>query len=702
MSRRATGKGEVAVTLFPFLAVLICTMGSLIVLLVVVVQQAKHLASQPETIAAVPVHEAAPDEKVPVDPVATFSAPLPPFAAPPIEVDPSIQLEDQVADVQWANEQLAASRERTRLQVEESRHNLSRLEDQTRRLGEQLDLLEKQASDLLAAEEGSSTPDQISESDIEQVRQSIADAKSELRQRKENAEQVGKPQFALVAYDGQNGTKRRPVYIECTSEGATLQPEGIRLTVDDLRIPGPTNALSASLRITREYLSDAGVTQIAGEPYPLIVVRPGGETAFVASRRALKGWDEDWGYELIPSDMELAFPEPDQALQRLLGTTIAQIRNATASQLAAIRRAEASMRRGGPSSEGYRIGQTAGSGLIQRGRGGIHADGSRPAGGGSNFGGSAGGGAGAGTSSMSNGFGGRGAKQSLPGGDNLQPSIAKVAGAGGDTSNFGTEGRIPNSIPGSGMGAAADQNNLTAGEQGSYESGPGGNNGPGGRDGRPGGQMASSSHRGSAFQSGQNSASHGSPRNGNVGHGGQASAGQQNGSNASRASSYQASGGSGGSSGQPSAAMSSPLASGGQPSMNAPTEQGASPSLTFNMNSIAASQGSNWALPDAQNGGIGITRPLQIYCGSDRISVLPEAGTSNTRSTNIPCNSDFRESIDPLVSTIWKRIEQWGIAGPNVYWKPILQVSVEPGAESRFEEMRVLLDGSGLEVQRSN
>ena len=40
MSRRSRRQSDATVTLFPFLAVLICTMGSLIVLLVVVVQQA--------------------------------------------------------------------------------------------------------------------------------------------------------------------------------------------------------------------------------------------------------------------------------------------------------------------------------------------------------------------------------------------------------------------------------------------------------------------------------------------------------------------------------------------------------------------------------------------------------------------------------------------------------------------------------------
>ena len=45
MRRRRSVRRDDGITLFPFLAVLICTMGSLIVLLVVIVQQAKASAA---------------------------------------------------------------------------------------------------------------------------------------------------------------------------------------------------------------------------------------------------------------------------------------------------------------------------------------------------------------------------------------------------------------------------------------------------------------------------------------------------------------------------------------------------------------------------------------------------------------------------------------------------------------------------------
>jgi len=59
------------------------------------------------------------------------------------------------------------------------------------------------------------------------------------------------------------------------------------------------------------------------------------------------------------------------------------------------------------------------------------------------------------------------------------------------------------------------------------------------------------------------------------------------------------------------------------------------------------------------------------------------------------------DEVELLISKLRARVNGWGIAVANGYWKPVLHVSVMPGAEERFEELRVLLDGSGLGVERS-
>ena len=55
--------------------------------------------------------------------------------------------------------------------------------------------------------------------------------------------------YSVVPYDGPNGTRRRPIYIECLADAVVLQPEGVRLSEADFEGPlGPGNPLAAALR----------------------------------------------------------------------------------------------------------------------------------------------------------------------------------------------------------------------------------------------------------------------------------------------------------------------------------------------------------------------------------------------------------------------------------------------------------------------
>ena len=72
----------------------------------------------------------------------------------------------------------------------------------------------------------------------------IAAAKEKLEQAKSAGQ---KPQaFAVVPYDGKNGTRRRPIYIECRGDAVVLQPEGIVFRESDFTGSlGSSNALAS-------------------------------------------------------------------------------------------------------------------------------------------------------------------------------------------------------------------------------------------------------------------------------------------------------------------------------------------------------------------------------------------------------------------------------------------------------------------------
>jgi hypothetical protein len=274
-----------SVSLFPFLAVLLCTMGALIVILVVVASQARASA------AARAAEQAA--EQLPADP----------------PVDP-IELEM----AQWRVEQLAAARDQTSADLERARLELSGIEDHLRRLQQERDELARAAGALAAAGQQNETQRAALAADVDRANQQVARLELEVAAaRKKSA--GNRPSYSIVPYEGPNRTRRRPLFIECTADRVILQPERIVLTEQDFLPPlGPGNPLAAALRASSEYLDRNDPSGGAEKPYPLIVVRPAGINAYYAVRRALSSWGSDFGYEMIDEDWKLEFPPVEPGL----------------------------------------------------------------------------------------------------------------------------------------------------------------------------------------------------------------------------------------------------------------------------------------------------------------------------------------------------------------------------------------------------
>ena len=127
--------------------------------------------------------------------------------------------------------------------------------------------------------------------------------------------------------------------------------------------------------------------------------------------------------------------------------------------------------------------------------------------------------------------------------------------------------------------------------------------------------------------------------------------------------------------------------------------KGSSTSAPPGVQPLAQERGSDWGLPNRGPISTGIQRAIQVQCLPDRLVLLQERGDYRD-PTVVPMPVETAASIDSFVSAVWKRMEQWGIAGDNCYWKPALRVQVSPDAEARFAELSTLLDGSGLVIER--
>jgi len=294
-ARRKRRRQGVAPSMFPFLAVLICTMGALIAVLVVGVQQARVDAAQNSQFDSEQNRQLA-------------------------EINESRELE--IENYQWRSEVLKSKRSEYQDTIQENRLRLAQLETHIRDLEGRWQALLNKAK-LVEEQRLDSSYEQIEfEDEIAELQQKIFKARTDLEQARIESQQYEKS-YAIVPYQGEYGTHRRPVYLECVSEGVMIQPEGILISHAELDgPPGAGNPLNACLRTIREFY--ARHTRNEDEaPYPLLIVRAEGVMAFGKARRAMADWKDEYGFELVSDDLALAFPNPQPALSGELKKTIA-------------------------------------------------------------------------------------------------------------------------------------------------------------------------------------------------------------------------------------------------------------------------------------------------------------------------------------------------------------------------------------------
>ena len=798
MSRRRNSSDADTINLFPFLAVLICTVGALIVLLVVLMQQARAHGRQTEL-----EQQAEGGEQ---NAAATADDP----GAEAALREQLRELRQATEDQVWQTDLLRTSYEQTVSDLAAKRAELSHVEDHYRRLESQINQLRATAESIQQAKQDKLQDAAASAMKLEATKRLLAEAEAELK-KLQDQQARRKPSYALIPYDGPNGTRRQPIYIECRADRVVLQPEGIEFGNADFEEPlGADNPLAAALRAKREFLVARGLVGIDREPYPLLVVRPQAATSYAAARAAMKAWEAEFGYELIEEDLELEYGAADPSLRQTLEQVVAESRQrqqairslvmAAASRVAASagsgefeetylraspgggfervpvsRRAN---RTGATSGPGFasagnhgiasqETGTVARSNLGQGGRGqaivsggspmtgssgsgvsGIGASGANPASrsmtapsgsgyyaagddgspGAARGTGSAGPlggneprragsptGSGPGNGNGSGDAGSRTGRQSRGYYGRLATGIGNSPGAGAASGNSGNGQGVP-AASGSGrptdglVDGGSPLASIDAGRpnsaSGGAASGPGGGSRPaapfsaGGGTGRPNGQALAG---GGGNRSGTTAA--GAPTVPATG--------------SAKGQGPAASGGNGaGPSGGGSSASSGSAASGSAASGDAASSQGGSLTLAFgdknpapsppasssdprstNGQSLADSRGRDWALPGRSSNAVGITRPIRITCEAERLILHPERGTGQ-RLQSFAHHGDVSPVVDPFVDAIQKRLQDWGIGGHGIYWKPVLEVHVGEGAELAFDELTRLLDGSGVQVIR--
>jgi len=580
LRRRNHGNsGESPISLFPFLAVLICTMGVLILLLVILVRQARLKAlAQARAEAGVPTQQE---------------------TRGPIPDDGELRRLEE--DLSWQEQQLRAAREKTQSQLTEARLILGHVEDSIRRLREELQTLQERLKRLDgAADAGGPTL-----ADLEQRLREMQQVALNLKAEVDRKERERPPKsYAIIPYQGKFGTTRRPIYLECRGDGVFLQPEGIRFSVEDFLGPlGPGNPLDAALRAIREeLLARKEFDPLAeGEPYPLLIVRPDGIEAYYAARAAMTSWGTEFGYELIESDWNLTYPPRDPKLAEVVQQAVDLARRRQEFLV------KAAPGKYGRAPRQYRAAPYVG-GAVATGQGDTPSE---------------------------------------------DPMLAQwqARQRSGHTST-GQQMRAGD------RGVASAEDTVI----GDSPKSQGNSGGP--KDGTPRlpGERVSAGSAGSRIASqpvGQATASDYQPLS-------------------------------------PQQIVGNPGPATGSTSANGSVGDA---TIGVTVRPLAEQRGRNWGLPAHEASAIPVTRPIRIDCFPDRLVLVPEKGLDGIRVVYLDPSPE--KAVEDLVKAIGDYVESWGIAGRDMYWRPVLSVHVASGAQQQFQMLRILLKDSGLVVEQA-
>ncbi|EMI45970.1 hypothetical protein [Rhodopirellula sp. SWK7] len=727
MSRRRAG---ISPSLFPFLAVLICTLGTLILLLALVAQQANDAAvaqveqEKQEKLAATAV-----EAEIPV-----ASAKLTPPVSTPAEEDATTTMSASVAErlieqEQFRVSQLVSFRDEQTAELERKRDEITQIESHMRKI--QAELAELNAEVDTAMAEGESPIENIrtDEKTLVLMREEAAKLRAEIEEL-ESSERGKKPRVVIVPHRGPNGTQRRPVYVLCTADGLQILPEGARITKAQALAATETdnprsNPLGAALGIARMHAMQQYGDQLP--PYPLLIVRPDGIYMYRVASALMKDWDDQYGYELVPGEVDLAFPGGDNVLRKNMELAIHE---------AAARNYHFASGIGG----GGRGNGSGGSGFGSTSVPGRYNDRTeQPAGG-----------------SYASGQSGMGQPEmtQLDSGQSRagQPDSGQPQNSGQYASatqpRAGASGRSPSRQPArslptlsardldrqaqsNGFSMARDQqfNSMTnvfaeppGSRSGSYgaagsvtsqsealndflqgkkppgledaaESGgtPGGSGSGSQGENTPGSSAAGQSSV-AAGGSSAGSSSQAPPPGAQPGQSGQTAMSQSSSQSPHQMSPVAMKLSDPGQSGAANSAQSGSASESNQDASQSPQ----SPQVAQKM---VRREGKDWALPDAMRGigGTEFVRPISLRCHHDRFELVEQGQVVQT--FRFEQQDVYRPTLQ-LATAIRDRVMGWGATMQGGYWKPQLEVSVGPHAEQRFHELEILMQGSGVDVVR--
>jgi hypothetical protein len=284
-----------AVQTFPFLAVLLCTMGAMILLLLVIDRRAKAVARAKAEQAARQAAEA--QAKADADRLAEWQRKRRQLHALLAEQENELvaqittvrtQIAEATAKVQRESARAADLQQRLRAEEEGLERDRQEVESRRARARQQAQQRAREAAERTAKARQEAA--RLS-AELAQMEQVLAGLKA-LRQKEEQT-------YSVVPFSGRHGQIRQPIYVECAGGAVIFHPDRLTLAGADLSPMAVRRELDRRLA--------ARPVSHGGAPYLLLLVRPNGIESFYLLQTALAGLNLDFGYELVDQDWVLDF-----------------------------------------------------------------------------------------------------------------------------------------------------------------------------------------------------------------------------------------------------------------------------------------------------------------------------------------------------------------------------------------------------------
>jgi hypothetical protein len=310
---------KLQVSTFPFLAVLLCAMGSLILVLLVMDRKAHRAAQaraqrQAERLAEDTAHARAECERMKQEKRAAWEQNRDALHSKLSNEQIDLQLQ-----MRKVRDQLRDIAARLHYEQDTSTQLRRKVQDERGRLNAEQQLLStlrsRSAQQANQALQSNKTLHRMT-LDLLQMEQALKDLKAS-RQREQHT-------FSVVPYHGRRGENRRPIYVECAAAEAIFHPErkAVTLFAASFTSSDSSSDVRGELqrRIEQQRIKFARLPDNSNKtPYLLFLVRPDGiQTYQQLMQIALelqKDRDDpalDFGYELIDADWILDFPADDE------------------------------------------------------------------------------------------------------------------------------------------------------------------------------------------------------------------------------------------------------------------------------------------------------------------------------------------------------------------------------------------------------